>query len=375
VDRLTGWLAQPFFLYFLCLSLTAESDLQIQVDDLEAKVGILQKELNAVKTVATQKKANAFNPSISVVGDVLGAYRLAEEESEAHKGEHAGHGHEVGHDHEWTNGVLVREVELEFRGAIDPWADAVFAIAIEQTKLRKFAIHLEEAYINLKRIPGLGFSPFGMNIKAGQFLASFGRMNRIHLHNIPQITYPLALQTFLGDEGLKGQGVSLNFSVPTGAKSALNFWFEGVTGGGLPIQTDGASEVPMAVGHAWWFFNPAPNHYLDIGLSGLIGRKGEAGSGALYLLGSDIHYSYKPSGYGQNPIFLFGNEFFAANALGNEKSWPMGNFTWAQVNLVGNSFLGARYDIAPKEGHLDVYFILYKWRYWWFMAVFFNVLD
>src|SRR2546423_863675 len=37
----------------------------------------------------------------------------------------------------------------------------------------------------------------------------FGELNRWHLHALPETEYPLALRTFLGDDGLAGTGISL----------------------------------------------------------------------------------------------------------------------------------------------------------------------
>jgi hypothetical protein len=49
---------------------------------------------------------------------------------------------------------------------------------------------------------------------------------------------------------------------------------------------------------------------------------------------------------------LIGNELFSANQNDGVGRWPIGNFTWAQIRLIGSTFFGVRYDLAPKEHHL-----------------------
>lgn len=329
---------------FFSQMILAEMPLEDRILDLEAQVEALKEESRSAKALAEQEKPSAFNPRISVIGDVLGQYGHNVEEKPASGNEHA---------HHFQNGLMVRELEFEFRGEIDPWADALVAVAIEQHAFNHIDIHLEEAYARLKKLPGFDVAPFGMTLRAGKFKTAIGRMNRIHLHNAPQITYPLAMKVFLGDEGFASQGLSLNSTVAINSTSALTWTLEGVTGSKLPMQREKANKIPMGIAHLWWHQELNSTNYLDFGFSSLIGRKGKEDSGVFSLLGGDVHYSYLPHGYGQNPVFLAGSEIYAANAL--EDKWPIGNFTWLQSKLWGSSFAGIRYDVAPNETKFDEY--------------------
>lgn len=330
---------------FFSLKILAERapDVDERLLDVEAQVATLKTDLDATKSLAEQERPSAFNPSISVIFDVLGQHgiHVPVKPKKAHS-----------HDHGFSNGVNVRELEFEFRGGIDPWADALAVVAIEQHESNHFDVGIEEAYARLKKWPGLDFAPFGIEIRAGKFKTALGRMNRIHLHNIPQITYPLALRVFLGDEGYASQGLSLNSSWAFSSSSALSWSLEGVMGNKLPMQDKGAKDMPSAIAHAWWHQELTPAHFLDVGTSSLVGRNGEAGSGVFWLMGGDIHYSYLPTGYGQNPIFLAGSEIYAVNKNVNGR-WPLGNFTWLQTKMIGSSFVGLRYDVAPQEEELN----------------------
>ena len=316
-------------------SLTTEDRLL----ELDAQIATLKTDLAATHSLAVQERPSAFNPMISVVGDFIGQYGFGFNKTD-HEHDHA-HG-DHNHGHEFHNGVLAREIEFEFRGEVDPYADAMVALAIAPHSLDHVDIHLEEAYARLKL--------FGLITKVGRFRTAIGRMGRIHLHNIPQITYPLAMRAFLGDEGYGSQGLSLNTAFTPSARTAVNVFVEGTTLNRLPMQGKGAEKMPQAIAHLWWHQELLPFHYLDIGASTLLGRKGKENSGAFWLLAGDVHYSYVPAGIGQNPQFLAGSEFFTANAGAGR--WPLGNFTWVQTRVFDSSFVGARYDIAPQENEL-----------------------
>jgi hypothetical protein len=348
------------FALILALKLNAQAlDHEDRLLDLEAQVNSLQSKLDAVKNTAEQERPSAFNPSMSVVVDLMGQYGFdpnaaekAKHHAHAHPHAHAhAHGHGHGHKHEdkFLNGVFIREVALGFRGAIDPWADAMVELSVGQHGVGEdWHFHVEEAYARLKQWPGLNYAPLGIEIKAGMFKTAFGRMNRIHLHNIPHVTYPLALRAFLGEEGYAAAGLSLSTSFALAQKSALTVFLEGVMGSAVPMQQEGATKVPNAIAHAWFHQELADGHYLDLGASVLFGRRGEKESGLFTMLGGDLHYSYTPAGFGQDPLFLFGAEVFAADDKAQEP-WALGGFTWAQTRLVGSSFVGVRWDVAPHE--------------------------
>lgn len=348
-------------LFVFCLSLAVKVSAELSYDDrlldLEAQVSSLQNKLEATKNMAEQERPSAFNPSISVIGDLMGQYGFDPSPKQHKHVHHHAHGHSHSHNHgsvqkeadKFLNGVYVREVEFEFRGAIDPWADALVAVAVHQHGVGgDWHIHVEEAYARLKQWPGLNYAPLGIEIKAGMFKTAIGRMNRMHLHNVPQVTFPLALKTFLGEEGYGAAGLSLSTSFALAQKSALTVFLEGVMGKALPMQQEGATKVPNGIAHAWFHQELAAGHYLDLGASALFGRRGEKKSGLFTLLGGDVHYSYTPAGFGQDPIFLFGGELFAAHRKA-QSPWALGGFSWAQTRLIGSSFFGVRWDVAPLE--------------------------
>ena len=341
-------ITNPLFLFLFAWSIVgfAKESENLSTDErlyeLEAKVATLSAELQSTKELAAQEKPNAFNPSISVVGDLVGQYGFNLKEH------HHDAGHNHGHDHGFVNGVHVREVELELRGEVDPFADALVAIGFLPHGFDHLDVHLEEAYARLKQWPGLGYAPLGMIIKGGMFKTAIGRINRVHRHNIPQMDYPLATKAFLGDHGYSAPGLSINAAFNPAATTAINVFVEGAFNSRVPLQDKGAEKVPNGILHLWLHQELAAEHFLDIGATTLVGRKGQPNSGAFWMLSGDLHYSYLPLGYGQNPLFLFGSELYAANKKKDTDLWSTGFFSWAQVKLFGPSFFGVLYDLAPK---------------------------
>ena len=89
------------------------------------------------------------------------------------------------------NTLLLREGELDFRVPIDPYADGVFIPAFESDEPGKFEVDVEEAYVNLKKLPFAG-TPLGLKFQIGRFRPAFGKFNLLHTHDLPWTMRPLA---------------------------------------------------------------------------------------------------------------------------------------------------------------------------------------
>jgi hypothetical protein len=145
----------------------------------------------------------AFNPAITVIPDGLYYYDNA-------GGRGAGSFVErfrlpgARTDVEDTpRGFSLREVELAFSGAVDPYFDvwATFGIADD-------SIEPEEVYVQTRR-----FLP-GTQVKFGQFLSGVGYLNRQHRHQWDFVDAPLPYDALLGSN-LGDVGVQLTWLPPT----------------------------------------------------------------------------------------------------------------------------------------------------------------
>ncbi|MDZ7344179.1 MAG: hypothetical protein ONA90_06655, partial [candidate division KSB1 bacterium] len=116
---------------------------------------------------------------------------------------------------------FLRTIELDFRAPVDPYAEAIAILAIEDEAGTGFAIDPEEVYGIVKRLPILEKAPLGLKIKVGKYRAPFGVNNRLHLHDVPWTTRPLVVSKYLGTEhgeffesGYNPTGVDFDFFLP-----------------------------------------------------------------------------------------------------------------------------------------------------------------
>ncbi|MCH7547144.1 MAG: hypothetical protein IID30_12160, partial [Planctomycetes bacterium] len=136
-------------------------------------------------------QGNLFNPKITAIFD-LGASFSSNEKNKA------------------LRRFNLREVELDIRAAVTPWADGVLIIAIgeeiEEKMPGQFTVdtefEIEEGYLDFHSLPN------DLTLKVGKFRNAFGRNNLLHTHALPQVTRPLAVEQFLGPEGLATIGGS-----------------------------------------------------------------------------------------------------------------------------------------------------------------------
>jgi hypothetical protein len=146
----------------------------------------------------------AFNPSISVIPD--GVYyndnrdgAAGEIASEA-DGFHA-HGGGAGHSHGGgvERGFSLREAEISFSGAVDPYFDvwAIFAVAGGE-------IEVEEGYVLTRK-----FIP-GFQLKFGKFYSGVGFINKQHPHQWDFVDQALPYDAILGG-ALNETGVQLTW--------------------------------------------------------------------------------------------------------------------------------------------------------------------
>lgn len=340
---------KPFIIFMVAIVLShsgfifasEESD---EVFIIRSDVQAIKDEVGVIKTLVEQKNDNAFNPSITVVGDGAAQYVFGHHHADHGKSEE-GHGK---HTHGFESGVFVRELEFVLNAPIDPYVDGTVTLGLHSHRYGHFHFHVEEAFLRFKKWPGFGYSPLGLNLKLGQFKASFGRMNRVHRHHITQYDYPMAMTRFLGEEGLSAPGLSLENSFAVSEKSALNITIEGMMGGALPLQDKSARKTVMGLLNLWWHQEVHTDHFVDVGSSGILSQIG-AGKKVLGLLGGDVHYSYLPKGFGQNPFFIVGDELYSASSYKKEDRWAFGNVAWAQIKLFGSSFFTLKHDVAPKS--------------------------
>ncbi len=98
---------------------------------------------------------------------------------------------------------------MTLAGAVDPYlrgdANLIFLIDEEGES----AVEVEEAYLTTLALPG------GLQVKAGQFFAPFGRLNVQHPHAWDFADQPVVNGRMFGPDGLRGLGAQLSWLLPT----------------------------------------------------------------------------------------------------------------------------------------------------------------
>ena len=252
-------------------------------------------------------------------------------------------------DNKARNRFTLREAELDLRAAVSPRADGVLVIAMGEEiedpfgDVRiDFKFEVEEGYLDVHTLP------WDLALKAGKFRASFGRNNLLHTHDLPQVTRPLAVQAFLGPEGLATVGASLSWLVP-------NPWDRYVELAAQVVNADGGSESPILIGpgaenpavlsHLKLFQDVGDTGSLELGTSFLYSRA-SGGRDDGYTVGADVTYMWRDPAAADFRSLLFQGELFWSNSDfddGNSDDY-WGFYAFGQYQFAQNWYAGIRYD-------------------------------
>lgn len=102
-----------------------------------------------------------------------------------------------------SNGFTLQQLELSVGTVVDPYFRFDANIVLGQ-----FGVEIEEAYVTSLDLPG------SLQLRAGQFLTRFGRINNTHPHSWDFVDQPFALGRVFGAEGNRGLGVELSWLTP-----------------------------------------------------------------------------------------------------------------------------------------------------------------
>ena len=219
----------------------------------------------------------SMNPDISLILDVAAAYFTAEPL-------------QLGaHDPNRT-GVTLQQLEMHLESSVDPYfelqANLVFSL---------FGVEVEEAYAATLALP------YNLQLRAGQFLTRFGRLNPTHPHSWKFVDQPLVLGKFFGPEGSRGLGAELGWLVPLpwfaeligsatmadGACCARSFF------GGRDLGVEGPQDLLYTVALKQ-FFPLGPSWSLLWGLSGQFGPNPSGPHNRTEIYGTDLYLRLRP---------------------------------------------------------------------------------
>jgi hypothetical protein len=221
--------------------LRAEARLAAQ-DEEERDRGPISRMLGAVSA-----GANAFNPRMVVAGDILG--RLA-----------------TNREKTVTDGVspddrfFVREMELDLRADIDPYAKGVAIISVSETDPGQYGVDIEEGYLTLDSLPA------SFKLQLGRVRVPFGRMNALHTHDLPQSTRPYFIQDLFGEDGYNDNAAVLSWLAPIPITLTA-----AILGGENEKALMKNANRPAVLGRAEGFWQMTDTTFASLGVSYLTG--------------------------------------------------------------------------------------------------------
>jgi hypothetical protein len=277
-------------------AIAQEADAGVSPQEMEEIEKALQADANAAKT---EEKAPApaapasfslqsLNPDLSFVADFALAGFSTDEPLQA-----------GGHDPQ-KNGFNLQQLELSVSASVDPYlrfdSNIVFA---------QFGVEIEEAYATTLALP------YGLQVRAGQFLTRFGRLNNTHPHAWTFVDQPFAIGRIFGGEGNRGLGVETSWLAPTPWYVELVGSATDATGEGTARSFYGATDLGVygprdlqLTGAAKQFFELSDDLSLAWGLSFATGPNPTGHSNHTDVYGTDVYLKYRPLSDGGNPTIL-----------------------------------------------------------------------
>lgn len=192
------------------------------------------------------------------------------------------------------DGFNLQQLEMAIYANVDPYfrfdANLVFS---------ENGVEVEEAYGTTLALP------WNLQLRAGQFLTRFGRINNTHPHSWFFVDQPIVIGKFFGAEGNRGLGAELSWMAPLpwyvelvgsatdagGAATARSFF------GAENLGVDGPGDFEL-VGALKQFFPLSANWSLMWGLSAATGPNATGRDNRTNIYGTDIFLKYRPISYG-----------------------------------------------------------------------------
>ncbi len=133
-------------------------------------------------------------------------------------------GLEVGGHDPAQRGFTLQNLELVFDGAVDPYFRGQTNIILQITPEGETNLELEEAFVTTTSIP------HNLQVKVGQYLTEFGRINPTHPHTWDFVDQPLVSGKMFGGDGLRSVGARLSWLMPTPFYSEILLGVENANG-------------------------------------------------------------------------------------------------------------------------------------------------
>jgi hypothetical protein len=212
-------------------------------------------------------------------------------------------GLEVGGHDPAQRGFTLQNLELVFDGAVDPYFRGQTNVILQITPDGETNVELEEAFVTTSSLP------HNLQVKVGQYLTEFGRINPTHPHTWDFVDQPLVSGKMFGGDGLRSIGARLSWLMPTpfysevllgveNASGATMSSFGGVAGDtqfGRPLDPDVVKTFGDMLYVPRWngSFDIGDTQTLVVGLSGAFGPNGTGPDADTEIGGVDFLWKWK----------------------------------------------------------------------------------
>ena len=269
------------------------------------------------KFVGRERSQPQLNPEISATGDVRAGARLQGVTRE---------------------NFDPREFEVGFQSPLDPYSSTKIFLSFENGN-----VSIEEGYAYWTGLPG------HIRFDIGKFRQQFGEVNRWHLHALPETEYPLALRTYLGDDGLAGAGISLY-------RAFGGLGTHEVTAQVTRSETDaelfGGTGRPTYLLHLLNFWQLTRSTYMQLGGTALYGTDPDS-SLRTKVGGIDFRLTWRPPAQGLYREWTLRGELYALRKeYSGSGTTRLGWYAGTTYKLGQRLIAGARYDYVedPLSG-------------------------
>jgi hypothetical protein len=189
------------------------------------------------------------------------------------------------------NGFTLQQLELAISSVVDPYFRFTGNIVFSQ-----FGVEIEEAFVTTLSLPA------SLQMRGGQFLTRFGRMNNTHPHSWDFADQPFVFSRLFGGEGNRGLGVEVSWLSPLpwylevvgsatdarGAATARSFFGADNNRVVTPLDFQFTGAVKQ-------FFPVSDDLSLMWGLSAATGPNASGYRNHTDVLGTDLYVKYRPT--------------------------------------------------------------------------------
>ena len=265
------------------------------------------------RAAGRERNQSQLNPEIGVTGDVRGYVRDGGTQ---------------------YDNFVPREFEIGFQSALDPYSHTKIFVSIEDG-----SVGLEEGYAYWTGLPG------HIRLDVGKYRQQFGELNRWHLHALPETEYPLALTTYLGEDGLAGTGLSLYRAF--GGLGAHELTLQ-VTRSASDAELFGNSGRPTYLGHLLNFWQLSRSTYMQLGASALYGTNPDSAM-RTGVGGLDFRLTWRPPARALYREWTVRGELLGLRKrVAGTGPTRIGGYLSSTYKLNQRFILGARYDYVES---------------------------